>query len=298
MASDPSAQPRVYLNGEWLALSNAKVSVLDRGFLFADGVYEVIPAYAGRLFRLEEHIQRLDNSLRSIQMQPVMSLAQWKHVLDQLIAEHAKGSEPQADLSIYLQVTRGAGAQRDHSIPSTIEPTVFAMAQPIASHLAESAAKGIEAITMDDIRWQWCHIKSIALLGNVLLKDHASQKGCAEAILIRDGLATEGSASNLFVVKDQTLITPPKSHHLLPGITRDLVLELAHENGLDCLEQDIPSDLLNTVDEIWMTSSTREIMPVVTLDGHAVASGQPGPMWKRMTALYADYKQRLRDTAG
>ena len=288
--SDKTSQ-RVYLNGQWLPLAEAKVSVLDRGFLFADGVYEVIPAYAGRPFRLAEHVERLDNSLRSIRMQPVMSTEQWQDLLEQLIAEHNVG-----DLSIYLQVTRGADEQRDHSIPQDIEPTVFAMAHPISSSLADIAAKGIRAITLDDIRWQWCQIKSIALLGNVLLKDHASQQEAAEAILIRDGLATEGSASNLFVVKDQTLITPPKSHHLLPGITRDLVLELAQANNISCVEQDIPASLLNDADEIWLTSSTREIMPVVELDGQVVSEGKPGPLWARLRQLYADYKQTLRQT--
>lgn len=280
---------RVYLNGQFIPLSEAKISVLDRGFLFADGIYEVIPAYGGKLFRLPHHIQRLNNSLDSIRMAPVMSEAEWAEILQQLVDQ-----DTASDQSVYVQVTRGGSGERDHRILADATPTIFAMSQPIPHQQSEQIAKGIRVITLEDIRWQWCQIKSIALLGNVLLKQMATDQECGEAILIRNGCATEGSASNLFIVRDGTLITPPKSHDLLPGITRDLVLELAIANNLPCVERVIQTAELLLAEEIWMTSSTREIMPVIELDGNRVGQGQPGPLWQQMTQLYADYKQSLR----
>lgn len=280
---------RVFLNGRFLPLSEANISVMDRGFLFADGVYEVIPAYGGKLFRLPQHIQRLNNSLNSIRMAPVMSEADWEQMLVELI-----GQAPGADQSVYLQVTRGSGEERDHRIAEDCPPTVFAMSSPIPTQQSAQIAAGIRAITLEDIRWQWCHIKSVALLGNVLLKQMATDQDCGEAILIRNGCATEGSASNLFIVHDGTLITPPKSHDLLPGITRDLIVELALEHELPCQERVIQASELLLAEEIWLTSSTREIMPVIELDGQPVGPGIPGPVWQRMTGLYADYKRSLR----
>lgn len=280
MALDASI---VYLNGQFLPLNQAKVSVMDRGFLFGDGVYEVIPVYGGRPLRLDEHMQRLTNSLAGIRMQPPLSNAEWSGVFSRLI----QGLE---DQSIYLQVTRGVAPKRDHAIPPDIEPTVFAMCTPIAPLPVD----GIRTITVDDIRWDWCHIKAITLLSNVLLRQEAIDRGCTEAILVRDGYAIEGAASNLFVLVDGVLVTPPKSNELLPGITRDLVLELAVQHGIPAQERRIALDELMSAPEIWMTSSTREIMPVIELDGAPVGSGLPGPVWQRMQALYQDYKEFLR----
>jgi len=280
----------VYLNGEFLPLTEAKVSVLDRGFLFADGVYEVIPAYGGKLFRLQQHLDRLNNSLAAIRMKPVMDDLQWAEVLNKLVEPRA-----QSDQSVYLQVTRGSGSNRDHQLPADYTPTTFAMCQTIPTNSLDSIAKGIKAITLDDIRWDWCHIKSVALLGNILLKQQASDQNCAEAILLRDGFATEGSASNLFIVSDQQLITPPKSHNLLPGVTRDLVLELAIKEGISCVEQEISEQQLCNADEIWLTSSTKEIMPVIELNRQAVADGQPGPLWKKISSRYSKFKTQLRN---
>jgi D-alanine transaminase len=280
MALDASI---VYLNGQFLPLNQAKVSVMDRGFLFGDGVYEVIPVYGGRPLRLDEHMQRLTNSLAGIRMQPPLSNAEWSGVFSRLI----QGLE---DQSIYLQVTRGVAPKRDHAIPPDIEPTVFAMCTPIAPLPVD----GIRTITVDDIRWDWCHIKAITLLSNVLLRQEAIDRGCTEAILVRDGYAIEGAASNLFVLVDGVLVTPPKSNELLPGITRDLVLELAVQHGIPAQERRIALDELMSAPEIWMTSSTREIMPVIELDGAPVGSGLPGPVWQRMQALYQDYKEILR----
>ncbi|PCI18706.1 MAG: D-amino acid aminotransferase [Piscirickettsiaceae bacterium] len=280
---------QVYLNGQFIDISEARVSVLDRGFLFADGIYEVIPAYAGNAFRLPQHLERLNNSLAAIRMKPVMDDQQWANIIEQLLSNHTS-----ADQSIYIQVTRGASKARDHQLPEQYEPTVFVMCQAIVPESLNIIAKGINAITLDDIRWDWCHIKSVALLGNILLKQQASDQSCAEAILLREGFATEGSASNLFIVKDNQLITPPKSHHLLPGITRDLVLELAQKEGITCLEQEISELQLTQADEIWLTSSTKEIMPVIELNRQAVGDGKPGKLWVKMANSYSNYKNQLR----
>jgi len=287
-----SPQANVFLNGEFLPLSEAKVSVLDRGFLFADGVYEVIPAYAGKLFRLQQHLDRLNSSLDAIRMPPVMSDLQWTEMLTRLVEEHS-----QSDQSVYIQVSRGAGSSRDHKLPSEYKPTIFAMCQTIANNNLAHIAKGVQAITLDDIRWDWCHIKSVALLGNILLKQQAADQNCGEAILLRDGYATEGSASNLFIVKNGQLITPPKSHNLLPGITRDLVLELAIADGIDCIEAEISEQQLSSADEIWLTSSTKEVMPVIELNRQRVGNGRPGKLWQRMATRYSDFKNQLRNQA-
>jgi D-alanine transaminase len=275
--------PLVYLNGEFLPLEQARVPVLDRGFLFGDGVYEVIPVYGGRPLRLEEHLTRLDGSLRGIRMTSPLSRAGWAEVVDRLI-------DGPDDQSVYLQVTRGVAPRRDHAIPAGVEPTVFAMCSPIAP----VPRAGVRAITLDDIRWRWCNIKAITLLPNVLLRQEAADKGCAEAVLVRDGHVTEGTASNVFAVTDGVIVTPPKGPELLPGITRDLVLELVEAEGLPARERAIPLDEFAGADEIWITSSTREVLPVVELDGRPVGRGAPGPVWERVSALYQDFKRRLK----
>lgn len=273
----------VYLNGEYFPLTEAKISVLDRGFLFGDGVYEVIPVYGGRPFRLDEHLRRLDNSLRGIRMTNPLSDDRWADIFDRLIA----GTH---DQYLYLQVTRGSTSKRDHAIPDEVHPTVFVMCSPIAP----IPIRGVRAVTLDDIRWQWCHIKAITLLANVLLRQEAVDRGAAEAILVRDGWVTEGAASNVFAVINGVLTTPPKGNDLLPGITRDLVLELALENDVPAVERRIRLDELKGAAEIWLTSSTREILPVIELDGIPVGNSEPGPLWSRMQAVYQAYKQRLR----
>lgn len=278
----------VYLNNEFLPAEQACVPVLDRGFIFGDGVYEVIPAYGGKLFRLDEHLQRLQNSLAAVRIPNPLSKDGWHTMLNELVVQNTGD-----DQSVYLQVTRGA-AQRDHAMPDDPVPTVFAMSNPLHPVSQEIREHGIAAISLDDIRWQRCHIKAISLLPNILLRQEALDQNAAEAILIRDGLATEGAASNLFIVKDGTLTTPPTGPFLLPGITRDLILELAAANDIPHQEKDIRQAELQSADEIWLTSSTKEILPVTQLDGKAVASGQPGPLHRRMLALYQDYKQQLR----
>lgn len=278
----------IYLNGEFLPADQACVPVLDRGFIFGDGVYEVIPAYGGNLFRLPEHLQRLHNSLAAVRIPNPLDDTAWARMLDTLVAQNGGG-----DQSVYLQVTRGS-AQRDHAMPENPTPTVFAMCNPLHPVSQEIREKGIAAITLDDIRWQRCHIKAISLLPNILLRQEALDQHAAEAILIRDGIATEGAASNLFAVVDGVLTTPPTGPFLLPGITRDLILELAAAHDIPHCEGAITPEQLRNADEIWLTSSTKEILAVTRLDNMPVATGQPGPLYQRMLALYQDYKQSLR----
>jgi len=279
----------IYLNGGFLPQEQAHVSVMDRGFLFGDGVYEVIPAYAGLPFRLKEHLQRLNASLEAIRMSPPLSDEQWRAVFGQLLAQRGN-----ADQQIYLQVTRGAYGKRLHAIPEEVTPTVMAFTTDLAVRDPELVKQGMSVITLDDIRWERCNIKAITLLANILSQQQARDEGAQEAILVRDGLANEGTASNLFIVKEGLIITPPKSQHLLPGITRDLVLELAREAGLPYAEASVSVAELENAEEIWITSSTKEVMPVTRLNGRPVDNGHPGPMWEKMDALYGACKARLR----
>ncbi len=280
--------PIVHLNGRNLPAEEACVPVLDRGFIFGDGVYEVIPVFGGHPFRLDEHLQRLENSLSEVRIPSPHTRGEWTTLIRNLIDANGGG-----DQSLYLQVTRGPAA-RDHALPENPAPTVFAMSNPLRPPAPEVLEQGIEAITLDDIRWSRCHIKAISLLPNILLRQTALDAGATEAILIRDGQATEGAASNLFAVLDGELRTPPKGPRLLPGITRDVILELAAANGIPHRETDIRAEDLPRASEIWVTSSTREILPVTTLDGKTVGNGRPGPVFRRMYDLYQANKAKLR----
>lgn len=280
-------QTIVYLNGQFLPLEQAFVPVMDRGFIFGDGIYEVIPVYGGRLFRLGEHLQRLDASLAGIRLANPMNHEQWAEVLNTLVAKNGGGEQ-----SIYLQITRGV-APRDHAFPANTPPTVFATSTPLKPMAAELLTSGATAITLDDIRWKHCDIKAITLLPNVLLRQQAVDAGAQEAILIRDGLVTEGTASNIFMVKNGVIKTPPKGPVLLPGVTRDLALELAAANGIPHQECDFSREELLQADEAWLSSSIRELLPITHIDGQTIGSGRPGPVWQRMNQLYQDYKRRL-----
>jgi D-alanine transaminase len=278
-----------YLNGTFQPLENTRISVLDRGFLFGDGVYEVIPVYGGKLFRLSRHLQRLQNSLDAIRIGNPLSGAEWEQVLLELVR-----SNTGAEQTIYLQVTRGVAAKRDHAFPAGTRPTAFAMSSPATTTADVGGETGVRVITLPDSRWQYCNIKAITLLPNVLLRQQAIDAGTAEAILIRDGFATEGAASNIFIAREGLLITPPNGPTLLPGITRDLILELAADNAIPFREACISTAELLEADEVWLTSSTREISPVTRIDDRTVADGRPGPLWKKMIGLYQDYKEAVR----
>lgn len=282
----------VYLNGEFLPLSEAKVPVLDRGFIFGDGVYEVIPAYSRQLFRLEEHLQRLQNSLTAVRIANPYNELEWEQILYKLLEKN-----PAEDSSIYLQVTRGI-AKRDHAFPVNVKPTVFAMANPLVTTDEQSFNQGVAAITLDDIRWQYCNIKAITLLANILLRQTAIDEGAAEAILVRDGEVSEGAASNVFIVIDGVIKTPPKGARLLPGITRDLIVELARVQQLPIEEVNFSKTELMAASEVWVSSSTKEIMPVVKLNDKLIGNGQPGPVTRKVFGIFQEYKRMLKANAG
>lgn len=275
-----------YLNGDFVALEEARISPLDRGFTFGDGVYEVIPVYNRRIFRLEEHLQRLENSLQLIYMRNPLSMAEWKRILDRLVLDN-----PGDDQSIYLQVTRGV-SPRDHTFNDDMQATVFIMVKPLQQ---PDNSAGSAAIVRPDIRWQWCHIKAITLLPSVLLRHEANLAGAREAILVNEGMVTEGAASNVFICEEGKVLTPPKGRQLLPGITRDLVIELLRQTGRECLESQVSETQLRNADEIWVTSSTQEIVPITVLDGEKVGSGQPGPVWQQAVRSYQDFKQAFSE---
>ena len=279
----------VFLNGAYLPIEQATVSVLDRGFLFGDGVYEVIPVFGLKPLRVEAHLQRLQNSLSRISLANPFDDDTWKQTFDKLLAQN-----PGNDRAIYLQITRGTHAVRDLKIQTENRPTIFMMVLQVGAVDISELEKGIETVTIDDFRWHACDIKSISLVANVMLREQAAQSGVIDAILVRDGYVTEGTASNFFMVKDNVLTTPPTSQHLLPGITRDLVLELAKVNGINCEVRDIAETELESADEIWLTSSTREIAPVIKLNGKDVADAKAGLVWKKMIHIYQDYKETLR----
>lgn len=278
-----------YLDGHFAPLAETRVSVLDRGFIFGDAVYEVIPVYAGRLFRLDEHLDRLESSMAAIRIDPPLERGAWVSLLEALVERNGGGRQ-----AVYVQVTRGV-APRDHAFPPGAHPTVFAMSR----HMEEAPApKPVRAITLEDNRWLRCDIKATSLLPNVLLRQQALDEGAIDAVLLRDGFLTEGAATSVFVVRDDAVVTPPKGHLLLPGITRDLVVELAREDGVRVVEASIAESELRGADEIWLTSSMNEVVPVVELDGQPVGRGGPGPMWERVWALFRAYKQRLAASGG
>ena len=279
---------KVYLEGQFQPIESAKISVLDRGFLFGDGVYEVIPVYGKKLFRLTEPLQRLENSLAEVRITNPHTRETWATLLTQLI-EQNEGE----DQSLYLQVTRGI-APRDHHFPDQSTPTLFMMSNPLVGTPETTLQSGIAAVTEIDSRWSRCNIKSINLLANVLHRQHAMDQGAKESILIRDGKVTEGAASNLFIVLQGETITPPKSPHLLPGVTRDLVLELAEQHQLPWREAAIPEQALQQAEEIWVTSSTKEIVPVTTLNQQPVGDGKPGPIALQLHQHLQTFKQQFR----
>lgn len=279
----------IYFNGSFMPIEEAKVPVLDRGFIFGDGVYEVIPVYSRRAFRLHEHLARLQHSLDGIQLPNPHSVDEWVDILNELVARN-----PPEDQYLYLHITRGV-APRDHAFPKpAVAPTVFAMSNPLVHPPAALLQSGVACITAQDNRWLRCDIKSIALLSNVLLRQAAVAAGCAEAILIRDDtFLTEGAASNIFVVKDGVLLAPPKDNLMLPGITYDVLLELAAANGIPYQVRKIMKDEVFGADELLLTSSTREVLAVTTLDGKPVGDGKPGAMFSRMYELYQTFKREV-----
>jgi len=275
-------QALVYLNGHYQPLCDAKISVLDRGFLFGDGVYEVIPSYQGKLFSLDDHLNRLTKSLESIRMANPHSKSQWSEIFQPLL-------DPTKDQYIYLQITRGVAPKRDHSFSSDLDPTIFAMSADIAP--SEHLHSGSKALTIEDTRWHLCNVKATTLLANILLRQEALDQQCAEAILIKNDLVLEGAASNIFVVKDGVILTPSQNSNILPGITRKVIIELIQNQNIPFQETAITTETLKRADEIWLTSSTREIIPVTELDSRSVGTGAVGPLWHTLNSLFQEKKE-------
>lgn len=275
----------VYLNGKFMPIEEAHVPVLDRGFIFGDGVYEVIPVYSKHPFRLAEHLRRLQYSLDKIRIDNPMNDAEWTRLIGEIIQRNAG-----EDQSVYLQVTRGV-AKRDHAFPKGVKPTVFMMSNPLVTPAPALVESGVPCITAQDYRWLNCDIKSVSLLGNCLLRQLSVDAGAAETILFRDGRLTEASASNVFVVRDGVLLTPPKDNLVLPGITYDVVLEIARTREFQVEVRAVSEAEVRDADEIWVTSSTKEVLAVTTLDGKPVGDGRPGPLFRRMHALYQQFKR-------
>lgn len=277
----------VYLNGQFMPIEEARIPVLDRGFIFGDGIYEVIPAYSRHVFRLTEHLRRLQYSLDGIRLPNPHSNQEWTGIINDLI----KRNEAE-DQYIYLHITRGV-ARRDHAFPNPlVQPTIFIMSSPLVTPPVELLASGVRAITAPDNRWLRCDIKATSLLPNVLLRQMAIDAGCSETILIRDNeFMTEGAASNIFLVKNDVLLAPPKDHFMLPGITYDVILEIATANNIRYEIRRIGKEELSSPDELLLTSSTKEVLAITTLDNQPVGSGKPGAMFTRLHKLYQDYKQ-------
>ena len=276
----------VYLNGRFLPLEDAKISVLDRGFIYGDGVYELIPVYHRQPFRLQQHLARLQRSLDGIRMVNPHTDAEWESIIRELVAR-----TPFDDQGVYFQVTRGV-AKRDHSFPMDVAPTVFMMSNPLSLPTAEQVERGVAVVTAIDERWLHCDLKTISLLGNVLARQRATDAGAAETVLFRNGFLTEASASNVFIVRDGVLLGPPKDNQILPGITYDAAFELARGGGLAVEVRPISRDEALAADEMWLSSSTKEVLAVTTVDGKSFAGGSPGPVFRKMHELFQASKSR------
>lgn len=282
----------VYLNGKFMPIEQAYVPVLDRGFIFGDGVYEVVPVYSRHPFRLAEHLRRLQYCLDKIRITNPHSDAEWT----QLIAEIIKRNHGD-DQSVYFQVTRGV-AKRDHAFPKDVTPTVFMMSNPLVTPSPALVDSGVACVSAEDYRWLNCDIKSVSLLGNCLLRQLSADVGATETILFRDGQLTEASSSNVFIVRNGVVLTPPKDNLVLPGITYDVVLEIARAREFELEVCGVTEADVRSAEEIWLTSSTKEVLAVTTLDGKPVGDGRPGPLFRRMHALYQQFKQEhMRKTA-
>ncbi|MCL4140289.1 UNVERIFIED_CONTAM: hypothetical protein GTU68_011564, partial [Idotea baltica] len=274
------------VNGSFVAAEQATVSVFDRGFLLGDGVYEVIPVYAGACFKLAAHLARLTNSLMAVKMANPYSDEEWATLFDTLIKRNGSG-----DQALYMQVSRGV-APRDHVFPEGVEPSVFMMSNPLKAMPEQHKEEGIKAVTLVDTRWQRCDIKAISLLPNSLLKQEAKEAGADEALLIRNGMMTEGSASNSYAVFDGVIYTAPADHKILPGVTRAVVLALARQANITVVEEAVAEARLTEADELWVSSSTKELLAITRLNGHAVGTGKPGQVWQQIHVLYQQAKSQ------
>jgi D-alanine transaminase len=279
--------PIAYFNGELLPVDRISISPLDRGFIFGDGVYEVIPVYGGVALRAREHFERLQRSMDEIRLENPHTVDEWIAIVAKLLAHHP------GDRSVYIHVTRGVAPKRDHVLPKGLKPTVMLMAFPLATPSKEVVENGVACVTARDFRWEKGNIKSISLLGNVLARQISADVGATETILFRDGMLTEASASNVFIVKDGVVLAPPGNNLILLGITYDLLVRLAAEGTVRHEIRPVTEPEVRGADEVWLTSSTKEVLAVTSLDGKPVGNGRPGAVFKRMHALFQEHKAKL-----
>jgi D-alanine transaminase len=274
----------VYLNGRYLPIEEASVSVLDRGFIYGDGVYELIPVYRRRPYRMAPHLARLQHSLDRIRLANPHTSAEWEAIVTGLVAQ-----QPFDNQGVYFQVTRGV-AKRDHAFPKDVPATVFMMSNPLATPTADAVERGVACVTAVDARWMHCDVKSISLLGNVLMRQFAADREAVETVMFRNGFLTEASASNVLIVRDGAIIAPPKDHLILPGITYGAIYDLAQQGGIAFDMRPVRESEVWTADELWLSSSTKEVLAITTLDGkpvgHAAHAGRPGPVFRKMFALF------------
>jgi D-alanine transaminase len=286
-----NASPTVYLNGEFLPANEAKISVLDRGFIYGDGVYEVVPVYARQPFRLEQHLRRLRNSLDGIRLANPMTDAKWSELVADLVKR-----QPFDDQAVYFQVTRGV-ARRDHAFPVGVPPTVFMMSNPLPLPSAEQVKRGVAVVTAEDNRWLRCDLKTTSLLGNVLMRQLATDAGAVETVMFRDGYLTEASASNVLAVIDGAIVAPPRDNRILPGITYDATLDFARGAGLRFDVRAVTRAEALGAQELWLSSSTKEVLAITTVDGKPFAGGAPGPLFRRMWDVFQSHKPKARVAA-
>jgi D-alanine transaminase len=290
MTADLLPELPCYLNGEFSTLREAKVSVMDRGFIFGDGVYEVVPVYAGRPFRFAHHMARLDRSLGELRIANPLSHDQWRELADQLVAAFARTlgkSAAQTDQLIYIQVTRGV-AMRDHVMPPDITPTVFATSNRINPPTAADRATGVACVSAEDFRWKKAHIKSVSLAGSVLARQLSGDVGAAETVMFRDGYLSEAAAANVWLAQGGVLLGPPKDNLVLEGIRYGVIEELCRDAGIPFELRRIARSEVFAADELLLSNASKEILPVSRLDGQAIGSGRPGPIYER---LYAGYQR-------
>ncbi len=271
----------VYLNGAYVRLGEAQISVLDRGFIFGDGIYDVVPCYQGRPFRMAEHLARLQRNLGVIEIDTGWSTQDWEQLVLDMLARSGRG----ADCIVYIQVTRGP-AKRDHAFPAHSEPTIFCMVTPFNRPTEQQRRSGLSVVSIEDKRWLMCHIKSTSLLGNVLARQQAVAAGVDEVAQFRNEYLTEGASCNIWVVREGVLLAPPRNHLILEGIRYGLMEQLAAQCGIDFEARPIHFEEVQTADELMLTSATKEVLPIVQFNAQPVGAGVPGPVYHKLRAAY------------
>ncbi len=288
-----------YLNGDYTDLAQAKISVMDRGFIFGDGIYEVVPVYAGQLFRFDEHMARLERSLAEVRIDNPLTRDEWRAVANRLVAMYIPSpGQPTSNRNqlVYIQITRGV-AMRDHAMPKEITPTVFVMTNAMRLPSTAQREHGVACVSADDFRWEKAHIKSVSLLGSVLARQISVDADATETIMFRRDFLSEASASNVWVVKHDTVFGPPRDNLVLPGIRYGLIEAICHAQGLGFELRRIPRAEVLEADELILSSATKEVLAVTTLDGEPVGTGRPGPVYRRLLAGYQTAIEQTRLSA-